>query len=631
MTQWLLDRAREAGGRQAAARAVLVSGSSGRGGTVRGVLLGFEDMPTADGELVETTMVRRAHVQVDGAGVWVTAAPGGYVIGGTVTVQVDGTRRPLHVLGPLSHVPAADSGGEEPEGVGDVVTHMPALIDPATRDLANDALARLAGTFVTSPDEPTLEDGEGRPVPAYWTQTNAAGERVARWRWDGTGWVSEPLGAAMVVTEAVIDELVGNQAFLQRLVLSSEVDGWVTETTGRGLVVATPDRDLIAIELGNFARLGLTLYDLNLGEARAFIGNDGQLGGEVVSANDALWYRGTELSEVLDGATSGLLTRMSFTGSLLNSIPASGGFLDVCEIQFEMVRGRAYRIGTTPINCLVGSHSGDASVAAQLFWTTDGSRPGRSSERLFSDLQTPSGPGRVTFRPERIAHVGSTVTVRVLLSIAASARGLSVQETATLYVEDLGIDSGPTDGTLRNYVRANEADTPPPTPTPKTKRTPINNGASWVKSWQENGSSPGAIAGKALQGRTPHYPQAGRYESMVGFPSMTTPLNGADIDKIEVYVKPAHGGGSGGNMTVSVGVHGAASEPGSFSRATSHGLVTKTIKAGRGEWITLPASTHAGFQNGDLRGAAFYTSSESASYYGYVNPSGVRVRVHYRK
>lgn len=629
MTQWLLDRASQAGHRQAAARASLVSGSSGRGGTVRGLLLGFEDMPTSDGEQVTTTTVRRAHVSVAGAAVWVTAAPGGYVVGGTVTVQVDGTRRPLHVLGPLSQVPATDSGGEAPAGAGEVVTHMPALIDPATRALANDALTRLAGTFVTSQDEPTPADGEGRPVPAYWTQTNAEGERVARWRWDGTAWVSEPLGAAMVVTEAVIDSLITNTVFTSSLVLASEVDGWVTTVGGNGLRVATPDDDLIAVELGNFARLGMTLYDG--GEARSFIGNDGQLGGDVVSANQELWYRGTELSEVLDGATSGLLTRMSFTGTLLDSIPATGGFLDVCEIQFEMVRGRAYRIGTTPVNCLVGSHSGDPAVAAQLFWTTDGTRPGRGSERLFSDHQTPSGPGRVTFRPERIAHVGSTVTARVLLSIASSARGLSVQETATLYVEDLGIDSGPTDGTLRNYVRANEADTPPPTPTPKTKRTPINNGASWVKSWQENGSSPGAIAGKALQGRTPHFSSAGRYESMVGFPSMTGPLSGADIDKVEVYVKPAHGGGSGGNMTVSVGVHGASSEPGSFSRVTSHGLVTKTIKAGRGEWITLPASTYPGFKNGDLRGVAFYTTSESASYYGYMYASGVRVRVHYRK
>lgn len=622
-----------AGHRQAAARASLVSGSTGRGGTVRGTLLGFVDMPGSDGEQVTTTTVRRARVDVDGEEVPLTAAPGGYVIGGTVTVQVDGTRRPLHVLGPLSQVPAADSGGGVPAGAGDVVTHMPALIDPATRELANDALTRLAGTFVTSQDEPTPADGLGRPVPAYWTQTNAEGERIARWRWDGTVWVSEPLGAAMVVTEAVIDSLTSNTVFTSSLVLASEVDGWVTTVGGNGLRVATPDDDLIAVELGNFARLGMTLYDA--GEARSFIGNDGQMGAEVVSANQEFWYQGTELTEVLETTSSRLVTRQSFTGSLLNNIPSTGGFLDVCEIQADLVPGHAYEIGTTAINCLVGSGtSSDPAVAAQLFWTTDGTRPERSSERIFSDNQTPplATGQRVTFHPGRIVHATQPVTVRVLLSIAASARSLSVLETATLYARDLGLDSGPSDGTLRNFMRANEADPPQaPTPSPKTRRTPINNGASWVKSWEENGASPGAISGRAMQGRTPHYTSAGRYESMAGFPSMTSPLNGADIDRIEVYVKPAHGGGPGGNMTVSVGVHGASSAPGSFQRITSHGLVTKTIKAGRGEWITLPSSTHAGFRNGDIRGVSFFTTSESASYYGYMFPSGIRIRVNYRK
>src|SRR5690625_1688251 len=126
-----LDHARAAGRREASARAVVLSGATqggggASGGTTVGLLLGFEGLTVAAGDEVSTVEVRRAHVDIAGEEVWLSANPGGYVIGGTVTVQIDGTRRPLHVLGPRSTAPVA---GVEVPDAGEMVTHLPTLTD----------------------------------------------------------------------------------------------------------------------------------------------------------------------------------------------------------------------------------------------------------------------------------------------------------------------------------------------------------------------------------------------------------------------------------------------------------------------------------------------------------------------
>lgn len=432
------------------------------------------------------------------------------------------------------------------------------------------------------------------------------------------GFAVRPWVGADPATTPVVGSWYVSRVSMRGVQASTTQQGYTTQVTGRGLETLTPNLEPMT-QLGAFERNGLVLLSTsgdNAGDTTVAITDDGR-GAFVELAAGSIWYRGTELADVLTEHESRIVTRMSFSPYQFDNIPGTGGFLDMVEVGFQMQSGHLYRIVARPINVLLGSASGDTAVSAGLHWTTNGSRPTRASERIFLDHHTPSSAvsQRVTFDCERLAH-GSGFA-RVLLSVSAATRSLSLMDVASLYVEDLGLDPGPDDGTVRNYVRANAGDPAPPTPSPKTrKRSPF--GRAWIKSWQENGQSPNAIAGKAFQGYTRHYSSAGLYRSMVGFNNMTGTLSGvdtADIEKIEVGITNGYTYAT----TFVIRPHGETSVPGSFSQETAHGSVMVTVPAGQTRWVAMPASTHGGWKNGTFRGVSFFAPGTGAQYYGYAS------------
>src|SRR5690625_2811589 len=186
MAPWMLDDMRGAGRRQASARAALGSGGRSRGGTRVGLLLGFEGLTVSAGDEVSTVEVRRAHVNIAGEELWLSANPGGYVIGGTVTVQIDGARKPLYVLGPRSTAPVA---GVDVPDAGETVTHLP--------DLVMDEEARRRNAEVADDLAEAQESWERtvtETIPAVQSGVEAVGALLGRireqvghkvWVWTG--------------------------------------------------------------------------------------------------------------------------------------------------------------------------------------------------------------------------------------------------------------------------------------------------------------------------------------------------------------------------------------------------------------------------------------------------------------
>lgn len=105
----------------------------------------------------------------------------------------------------------------------------------ATRVADSADLERLEGAFTTSTEPPTAADGQGKPEDAYWTQVDAEGAQVARWRWNGHQWVPAPLGVQFI-PEAYMDYLATNAAFVGELasntVLADEVFAQNLNMTG---------------------------------------------------------------------------------------------------------------------------------------------------------------------------------------------------------------------------------------------------------------------------------------------------------------------------------------------------------------------------------------------------------------
>lgn len=176
--------------------------------------------------------------------------------------------------------------------------------------------------------------------------------------------------------------------------------------------------------------------------------------------------------------------------------------------------------------------------------------------------------------------------------------------------------------------------TPAPKPAPKPpapKRQPdLVLNCSWHRTFEASGYVAQATQGSLYQGRTPYYPSAGIYRSMAGFPSMTSKLRGATIHSIEVYVYAQHWHYYAGGVA-SIGYHGQTSRPAKFSQTASQQVTQRFTARGQGRWIKLPTSSHAGFRDGRHRGITFYRNSNNVDYYGYFDPSRLRIRVKYSK
>ena len=450
----------------------------------------------------------------------------------------------------------------------------------------------------------------------------------------------------LVVDQMDVNALWADTAWLTAIEtasvrLQSTVDSWVTNISGRGMEVISPEGQP-TVQLGNFEETGLTLYQD--GEATASMSDDGHVSGTIVSANDEFYYQGNELTEILalEHLPKGPIAYYVTESSLGPYYKETGiGYFELLAVP-----GRLYKV--TVSGQARTDHTAGA-IRLQLRRANTGS-PGAGFPPVT--VESSLEGGRII--PVATGYSYRTVNntfywafqnpdlvdlkpTRLLLTIAPfSDDGSRAQldwQTA-LSLEDVGLIPD----TNFHYSRGgsdggNPTEPDPPAPTPvKTKRTKTYS-MSWWRTWWQDGNIPSYGVGvkEAAQGRSPYFTSAGTYRSMIGFPSMTSDLSGADIDKIEVRVRVTHThSGSGGR--VRLGTHSNSSRPSSFTGHGNNNELTNT-NFGRGQekWVTLPSSTHAGFKNGSLRGVTLFTSSTSSTYYVQARPDRFAIRVTYRK
>lgn len=483
--------------------------------------------------------------------------------------------------------------------------------------------SQATGSMVTTDGVVVIPDGGFQVVP--WIGVDPAG--------------SEPSTGTWYVSRV---SMRGVQA-------STTQQGYTTQVTGRGLETLTPEGEPMT-QLGAFDQTGLRLLSTsgdNAGDATVVISDDGS-GAFVELAAQRILYGGVELTELLgldidaeeeawdEPRPRGILGVRTFADNrgpwtALTGVGYVGWIATPGRMYKITASGRVRNIATgagVQVE-LRGLHSGSPGAGypgpPSVSWPEVGLSTvvpaHKDSDSRWVGFEkswywTPDPQGTV-LKP-----------ARMLLCLTPPEGGnVAWAAGGTLAVEDVGLVPATASGWhMGGSTGGGGGDSTPapadPTPTKTRKTSPF--GRSWLKSWEEGGASPNAIAGKAMQGYTRFYPSAGIYRSMIGFNSMTgtlSPVLTADIEKIEVEIKNGYGYAT----TFVVGVHGATSEPSSFSRETSHGTVSVTIGGGKSGRVVLPSSTHAGFKNGTLRGITLHAPDTGSQYYGYTSQATARV------
>lgn len=605
----MLDSARRASKAQVAQRVQRLTAPSS--GVVVGVLLEVEQPP----EFPET----RVLVDVGGGAVWVLADPAAYVVGGSVYVEVDSQRRPRKVTGPTG-VPVPDSTVPTTveQGALPVVIQPAAMLDQAARDAANDAVTKLGRAFTTSQDEPTVEDGMDRPNNAIWTQVNAAGEQVARWRWDATTgqWVSEPF-AVEIIPAAYVDHLLTNDLFTRNLTLSDEVDGYINRTSGRGVEIFGPDGMPLS-RYGAFTENALNFY--REGEPVASISDAGVVSA-LEGAFDTLSVGGEDLTETLNSRSTLIYNRRF---PLPRDMTGYGGH---SYIVFNAEPRRDYKV-----TCRFRARSLNNTGLRMAFRGTEANEgstpptPTHTSPIMPNTVEytLPDAYGGTSYANYEYSFIYSPIgdvpkVAAILLAVGnIDVPGeLQVRE-AWWTVEDMG-PRGHQNGGSYSDAGGGYPDQPAPPPaapieTPKQRYTKRYTSTEWRTFENVTGNNTGSrttsVSGPT-QGQTPYYPSAGQYASHYYFNhgQIQADLAGATVISARVRLTCTHShSNSGGTARLHLHGHGPSGNWGSPSF-----VADSRFARGQTKWLGV---TSQGWRTGEVRGIGLWSrNSSSTNYY----------------
>lgn len=374
----------------------------------------------------------------------------------------------------------------------------------------------------------------------------------------------------------------------------------------------------------NLSSVGAASNFATFGSGLATISDEGAVAGEVVSANQALFYQGEELQEVLARFPRGVQARGRIQGSDLPD-SMSGTDIGLFSLSFEAEAGRLYEVSMSPMLISVTDLVSPGSIGLRIRYTVGSSTPTISNGSVLNynyELASENGFHTIQLPPSLLTANGQVNLLFILYrSSGTMSAGVYDSQWITAAVKDVG----PAIPDVAVVTTAGGTAEPP---TPPVKRYVKTYTRSWDGSYL-NGSYTSWSAGNCYQG---YYSSGTPSRSMIGFPSMTSDLSGATVEKIEVYLYFAHWYYNAGG-TASIWMHGATSRPSTFSSIGSGPVVTSSWGKGQGKWVTLPSSLYAGFKSGAYRGIALRAPGDSTNrtYYGYATGAQTKIRVTYVK
>lgn len=128
----------------------------------------------------------------------------------------------------------------------------------------------------------------------------------------------------------------------------------------------------------------------------------------------------------------------------------------------------------------------------------------------------------------------------------------------------------------------------------------------------------------------------GTQRSMIGFNynDIRNNLKGADIEKVEIYIRNKHWWYTSGGKAV-IGYHNASSKPSGFSDSHYGKKTVSFSSRGQGQWITMPNDLGTLLRDGKVKGLTLFANTTALSYYGYFygysSSSRPKIRITYKK
>lgn len=399
-----------------------------------------------------------------------------------------------------------------------------------------------------------------------------------------------------------------------RRVLSSEnAVGQSVEISPQGLVLRGPNDDGDPdITLGTTGTPSLVLRDGD-DHPSVSIDSSGAVLANGIYAMQGLWYKGTELTDVIRQMPRGLVA----LGEQYFSTSGITTEYGIMEVAFESEIDRSYRVDWQMI--AIGS-TGTTEMGNYIRYTTDGSKPTLSSPYIRYQVQKlGAATAWETARDFFLWFPHHTGTIRLLLTAIGVNGNVSLAnyQPVQFNVYDTG-----TTWTNVGVVNTGAAGST----SPVMRRTTVR-ATEWAMDYETDNSTYNVDPTRLYVGRLD---AASQYtKSLMGFPdAMRTDLTGATaIHDIWVRLRNLHWYRATGGTAV-LGRHVWDSQPGTATWDADALVVPMTY--GQDLWVRLPDAWYNSFKTGGGKfGVALYAPTDSLDYYGYFDRA-VTGQVRYR-
>ena len=358
------------------------------------------------------------------------------------------------------------------------------------------------------------------------------------------------------------------------------------------------------------------------GLTKAGLNADGTVTGQDADIANDITLAGDSLLERLNALPHGVVAWRQFpsgSNSAWPTLGSAGGEVGLFEIGWDTSLddpARLYSVSVPPI--LLKSASGSATtIGLVMRFTDDGSAPTVNSPRILHDYGYASagGFGSRGFNDVLISSANGPY-IRVLVTMYSNgAVGLDSTALPEVVVKDLGL-AIPQTGSI---TTGGGGSNPPPTNPVVTKT--VTYSSTSVQSYLGNNAQYNYNAGKGYQGLQPGTAN-GNLKSLWTFPSLTSLLTGATVNKIEAYFYFEHWySGSGG--TARIVAHGNSGQPTAYSSLIL-AISSPNWPRGAGRWVTIPSSLYAGFKSGTYKGFGL-EGDGTYNTYGIANAAKIRV------
>ena len=424
----------------------------------------------------------------------------------------------------------------------------------------------------------------------YFNHTNGTERNATVWIAGMT--MKRRTGAVLIENGAVTAEKMEAELVLATKIVAGDPAATHAEMSPLGFkVFASPAGGGTPAEV---VRLGVAATDdyfaITKGDGTlvASISQDGVVVGDQLNATSALWYKGDEMTAILDRMPRGIVAAgYRSTSSTVNA--SYGNIIPYLRVEAVLYPGRIYKVWTSGIK--LGLDAG-TRVTVGIKFANNGNLATTGSNGLTetasgTDLEAPIVQELFAVSTEQT--VSFLLFLQVLNSGQAGFRGSGAVPTR-LVVED----AGPFTSQIGNGVHMNGTVAPPPAVNTYKKQY----GSTGSMNYRGTNAQYNYDTGHMYQGLSPA--GVGNTKSISIHPSMTADLSGATINYVRVYFNFGHWYYNAGG-TARIGLHGHASIPGSFSgsgiAATSGGWPRPGAR-----WVDLPSSVFAGFKSGAYKG-----------------------------